>query len=217
MNRSRLLIILFLVACSNHSHKTDTATASDSGNTLAIDTIGVSKKTGSLDSVPPYINHPTGYKDISKFEDNAINGIRLNDCDTITKLFGENIKLLPDIDDLPSLQILNMNKSQMLTMYMWNGSARCDFSQYQVEYAPVKHKFIQRPFILNVESFISGRNITLGMTQKELKMKIGEPNETSSENGDSILSYQEYNNLYFGDYYFRKGKLIKFRFGNEYP
>jgi hypothetical protein len=215
MKVSIFLIATFIVACSNgplHQNNKDTV----SNGSIPLDDTLAPKKTGKP-VVDTFINHPTGYKDISKFQDTTINGIKFNDCDTIDKLFGDKFELLPDIDDLPAIQILNADKTQLLTMYMWNGSAKCDFSQFQVEYASKRKKYYQAPFTLDTKSFFSGRNIYLGVAASELKKRIGQPNEVRTENGIQILSYQEYNNLYFGDYYFRDGKLIKFRFGEEYP
>jgi hypothetical protein len=162
--------------------------------------------------------HPTGYRDISAFVDNNINGLTFGDCDTITALFGNRYKLIPDDDaDLPRIQVVNTDRSQLLTMFMDNGNTKCDFSEYQVEYYPAHPHFKQRPFTLGVARFISERQITLGMTYRMLRTKIGKPNLTRKMRGLTIYSYQEYNGLYFGDYYFKNDTLVKFRFGTEYP
>lgn len=164
-----------------------------------------------------FIMHPTGYKDISTFLDSTINGIAFNDCDTIRKLFGDTYELLPDIDDLPGIQIFNKDQSQLLTMYMFNGSSKCDFSQFQVEYAYSKARYLQKPFNLKIHFFKSGKGIYLGMTSAQLISMFGKANEIKQEKGFEILSYQQYNGLYFGDYYFKNKKLVKYRFGDEYP
>ena len=128
---SLILLTFFSFAC------TDRKKPSDSTLNSTIDTIIKIDSTFNKKSLTPvqdtHVIHPNGYKDISLFYDNTINNIKLNDCDTIEKLFGENYALLPDIDDLPSIQILNNTESQLLTMYMWNGSPKCHFSQFQVE------------------------------------------------------------------------------------
>jgi hypothetical protein len=212
---SLFFITFIFLSCHNDSSHPVNKKRESIDKTAGVDTT-VRKKSG-----PPlpdtFILHPTGFKDISKFRDTTINGIRFDDCDTITELFGNNFKLLPDIDDLPALQILNSDKTQLLTMYMWNGNAKCDFSQYQIEYNRGTIKFIQKPFVLDTKSFISVRKISLGITQNELKAKIGQPNEIKIESGLTILSFQEYSDLYFADYYFKGNRLIKFRFGEEYP
>lgn len=161
--------------------------------------------------------HPSGYVDIGQFKDTTINGIKLNDCDTIVKLFGDHYYLLPDIDDLPNIQILNNNESQLLTMFMWNGNSKCDFSQFQIEFTSPNPKYLQKPFKLNVGKFLSGKSIYLGITSDELKLKIGEPNEIKKEKGFTVYSYLQYEDLYFANYHFKNDELIKFRYGNKYP
>ena len=47
------------------------------------------------------------------------------------------------------------------------------------------------------------------------RVRIGQPNKVKIEKDSAILSYEQYNDLYFADYYFKKDKLIKFRFGED--
>lgn len=216
MKLSFLIILpLFSFSCIDKKNSSDKEIKSLIDTASHIDT--TSKKNVSAAIYDTFILHPTGYKDISQFYDTTINGIKLNDCDTIEKLFGDNYKLLPDIDDLPSIQILNNKQSQLLTMYMWNGSSNCDFSQFQVEYITTNPKYLQKPFKLRLDNFKSGKTVYLGITSDQLRSRIGKPNEVRNEKGLTIFSYQQYNDLYFADYYFKADKLIKFRYGNEYP
>jgi hypothetical protein len=210
-----IVVVLLCFSCTDKKSSDDKTKNLSADTTLHIDT--TLKKGGSNVTSDTFVLHPSGFKDISSFYDTTVNGIKLNDCDTIEELFGDNYKLLPDIDDLPSIQILNNEQSQLLTMYMWNGSSKCDFSQFQVEYVPSKIEYLQKPFNLKTGNFKSGKGIYLGMTSSQLKTKFGKPSEIRHESGLLIYSYQEYNNLYFGDYYFKKDKLVKFRYGNEYP
>lgn len=216
MKLSFLIILpLLSFSCIDKKNSSDKEIKSLVDTTSHIDT--TSKKNVSAAIVDTFILHPTGYKDISQFYDTTINGIKLNDCDTIKKLFGDKYKLLPDIDDLPGVQILNNKESQLLTMYMWNGSSKCDFSQFQVEFTTTNPKYLQKPFKLHIDNFKSGKTVYLGITSDQLKAKIGKPTEIRKEKGLMIFSYQQYNDLYFADYYFKADKLIKFRYGNEYP
>ena len=216
MRPSFLILLSFICFSCNYNKN-----SSDKGINSSIDKVSLVDTTSKI-NIPAiildtFILHPTGYADISQFNDTTINGIKLNDCDTIEKLFGDNYILLPDIDDLPSIQILNNKESQLLTMYMWNGSSKCDFSQFQVELTSTNKKYLQKPFKLTLNNFKSGKTIYLGITSDQLKSKIGKPNEIRKEKGLIIFSYQQFNDLYFADYYFKTDKLIKFRYGNEYP
>jgi hypothetical protein len=212
---SLIVLILLCFSCTDKKGSGDKTRNLSTDTILHIDT--TLKKVGATATADTFVLHPFGFKDISSFYDTTVNGIKLNDCGTIEKLFGDNYKLLPDIDDLPSIQILNHEQSQLLTMYMWNGSSKCDFSQFQVEYVPSKIKYLQKPFNLKIDNFKSGKGIYLGITSSQLKTKFGKPTETRHESGLVVYSYQEYNNVYFGDYYFKNDKLVKFRYGNEYP
>ena len=213
--RPLLIITLFSILISCNSPRKEDNNEKKS----KIDTAFFKKDTTDNLSLKAdtFILHPKGYKDISKFCDTTINKIEFDNCQKITKMFGDKFELLPDIDDLPSLEVISNDKTQLLTMFMWNGSAKCHFEQYQVEYLNSKKKFYQKPFSINENTFISGRDIYLGMTQTDLKEKIGIPNETKTEKGVTIYSYQQFNDLYFADYCFKNNKLIKFRFGFEYP
>ena len=161
--------------------------------------------------------HPNGDYAIKRFKDTTINNINFGDCDTIQILFGNQYDLLPDHQDLPSIQILNNKENQLLTMYMIYGSIKCDFQQYQIEYTFKKDTSNTMPFRLNVEQFKSGRGIHLGLTVEELRTKIGTSTSVKNENQLTILIYEEYDNLYFGKYYFMNNKLVKFRYGFENP
>jgi len=204
-----------MFSCTN-SRKEDQALSNIIDSTQKVDSN--SGKQSEIIHIDTFLFHPTGYKDISRFYDTTISGIALNDCDKITGLFGDQITLLPDNeDDFPRIEIVNKDSSQMLTMYMHNGNASCYFSVYQVEYMHSDYKFAQNPFKLSKGKFVSGRGIALGMTMSELKKIFGEPNEMVVEERLNKLSYQEYDGLYFSDYYFQKNRLVKFRFGYEYP
>lgn len=204
------MLITLICSCSGHADSVlNTKTTRPDTASISID--------NTISGNDTIILHPDGYKNISGFYDSSINGIEFNDCDTITRLFGDSFKLLPDNDDLPSLQIINKSKTQLLTMYMWNGNAECDFSQYQVEYCLATLKFLQKPFILPSEKFITSRDICLGITISALKKRIGEPSLIEKDNELIVYSYQQFDDLYFADYYFKNDTLVKFRFGNEYP
>lgn len=163
------------------------------------------------------IIHPNGAKEITRFKDTTINNITFGDCDTINFLFGKQYDLLPDIQDLPSNQVLNYKGNQLLTMFMIYGSVKCNFQQYLVEYSTSQDTFYKKPFLLNVEQFKTGRGVYLGQTVEQLQSNLGAPTKVKKENGLTILIYEEYDNLYFANYYFLNNKLIKFRYGFEYP
>jgi len=60
------------------------------------------------------------------------------------------------------------------------------------------------------------RDFLLEVLVMKEKVELKET-EVKKENGLTILIYEEYDNLYFANYYFLNNKLIKFRYGFEYP
>lgn len=177
------------------------------------------KKNGISDSITSdeYILHPDGDSSGAAFVDTAVNNIRFDDCSTITRLFGDSIHLLPDYDDLPKIQIKNKNVTELLTMYMWNGSTSCSFQQYQVEAMDKKTLVYSGQYYLDVDRFISGRGVYLGLREADLIRLLGTPMSVDSSTQEKVYKYEVLNDLYFGEYHFKKGVLFKFRFGNEYP
>jgi len=177
------------------------------------------KKSGLSDSsgLDQYILHPDGDSTGAAFEDTTINNIGFDDCSTITRLFGDSIRLLPDCDDLPRIQIKNRNGTELLTMYMWNGSTSCSFQQYQIEAMNEKTLFYSGQYFLDAKSFISGRGVKLGLGETDLVKLLGTPTSVETSGQERVYKYEVLNDLYFGEYHFINGILFKFRFGNEYP
>lgn len=217
-----LILFFFISSCKDVSRsresnpRQDRFTSTKLPDSLKKADREIQKKDGNSDT-SSYFLHPNGSKDISKFYDSALNNIPLENCNAAEKKFGNNINLLPDIEDFPRIEVVNFNKNQLFTLFMHNGNTKCFFSEYQIEYLKPNYKFDQKPFLFQEKSFISSRNISLGMSIKELKTRFGVPNESRMEASCLVLCYQEYNGFYFGDYYFKDGKLFKFRYGFEYP
>ena len=81
-----------------------------------------------------------------------------------------------------------------------------------------------------IESFKTGRGVELGMTVAEVEGLFGSCFKSRQKNGpDLFLEYQIDNAdkdpelkefgypVYYAEYEFKKGKLIRFRFGFAYP
>ncbi|MBK8342738.1 MAG: hypothetical protein IPL12_05025 [Bacteroidetes bacterium] len=211
-----IIIILLIYSC-----KTKNTSESSNDNLFNTESVPNSNNPNTqLEAEhlsPKQIIHPNGAKEITRFKDTTINNIIFGDCDTVKALFGNQYDLLPDNQDLPSIQVFNNKGDQLLTMFMIYGSVNCDFQQYLVEYSASLDTFYKKPFLLNVEQFKTGRGVYLGQALEQLQSNLGGPTEVKKENGLTILIYEEYDNLYFANYYFLNNKLIKFRYGFEYP
>ena len=61
------------------------------------------------------------------------------------------------------------------------------------------------------------KKIKLRLTENQVKSKLGTPSQTSTDNGLTIWRYEKTDDLYFGRYDFKDGRLIQFWFGDDYP
>lgn len=148
-----------------------------------------------------------------KYYDSTLNKIRLRDPRTIEKVFETTDNLIDSKDE--QTEVTNEKGNQLLTMVFLPGDVVNQFSQFKVEYNSLNKVTDLR---LKEKEFVTGKGIKLGTTEKELIKALGQPKEKREENGVTVYLYrQESEGLYFGNYYFKGGQLIKFWFGEEYP
>lgn len=148
-----------------------------------------------------------------KYYDSTLNGIRLRDPRTVEKVFKTTDNLIDPNDD--QTEVTNEQGNQLLTMYFLPGDVINQFSQFKVEYNSQNKTTDLK---LGEKEFVTGKGIRLGTTEKELIKVLGQPKEKRNESGLTIYLYrQEGEGLYFGNYYFQGGRLIRFWFGEEYP
>ena len=88
------------------------------------------------------------------------------------------------------------------------------FSQFKIEYNSTG---IQSDYKIKDKEFVTGKGIKLGVNEADLVKALGQPKEKENDKGYLQYSYRQDNGLYFGHYWFKKGKLEKFWFGEEYP
>lgn len=88
------------------------------------------------------------------------------------------------------------------------------FSQFKVGY---NSSGIKSNYKIEDKVFVTGKGIKLGITEFELVELLGHPITKETKDGLTKYSYKQINGLYFGQYWFNRGKLEKFWFGEEYP
>ncbi len=124
-------------------------------------------------------------------------------------------------DENPSrVQLKNKDSSQYLIMYQCNGSSSNSFNEFEIGYLYLNKKSFNAT---KFECFFSHDKIRLGIERKTLIEIKGPGYKEKYENGYDVIEYniegnnsflQYYNMpIYLSDYYFKKGKLVKFRFG----
>jgi hypothetical protein len=157
--------------------------------------------------------------------DTTIGIISLVNSKHIDEYLGENVMdRLFDKGHFNS-SIISKDKKQRLTFYFHPGGVKKEFSEFQVEYA----KQIKRDDCIGTdEEFVSESNIKLGISIGDLRAIKGEPDSITNK-GTSTFYYrlddmksskflQRYNMpVYYANYEFKDGYLIRFRFGFEYP
>ena len=99
-------------------------------------------------------------------------------------------------------------------MIFYPGGTIKDFYAFRVNYNP---KNIRPNLKIETKDFVTGKGIKLGLTENQVKTKLGTPSKKSVENGLTIWRYEMKDDLYFGRYDFKDGRLIQFWFGEEYP
>jgi uncharacterized protein YpmB len=155
-----------------------------------------------------------GQKADPKYLDNSVNEIKLRTPETVEKVFGQGKNYVDQNDD--ETEVVNDDGKQLLTMIFYPGGTTNDFYAFRVSY---NTKDLKPNLKIKTKDFVTGKNIKLGLTENQVESKLGAPIKISTENGLTIWNYEteDKDDLYFGRYDFKDGKLIQFWFGEEYP
>jgi hypothetical protein len=155
-----------------------------------------------------------GQKTDLKYLDNSVNEITLRTPETVENVFGQDKNYVDQDDD--QTEVVNNDGKQLLTMIFYPGGTINDFYAFRVSY---NTRDLKPNLKIETKDFVTGKNIKLGLTENQVKNTLGTPTKIATENGLTIWRYEteEKDDLYFGRYDFRDGKLIQFWFGEEYP
>jgi hypothetical protein len=157
-------------------------------------------------------SHVLGQTTDPKYRDNAVNGIKLRDQETVEKVFGKGKDYVDQDDD--ETEVVNGDGKQLLTMIFYPGGTTNDFYAFRVEY---NTKDLKPNLKIDSKDFVTAKKIKLGLTEIQVKSKLGPPSQTSTDNGLTTWRYEKKDDLYFGRYDFKDGRLIQFWFGDDYP
>lgn len=203
-----ILILIYLLSCSCHNKTNDNKTE------LGSDTEKYEHDNYSPDG-------------IAYIPDSSIIGICLLSDSLISAILGDDYKMsLSSNTDIPNLIVFNSKSNQLLSLYQHPGGLMGEFAEFEVTGF---NDYGKRPVIEKSDKeFITESGIKLNMTIGELKAIKGEP-DTTIVNETSILKYslddinesdflKRYNMpIYYADYEFKNGYLMRFKFGFEYP
>jgi hypothetical protein len=138
--------------------------------------------------------------------------MRLRDVQSVEKVIGTNDNMIDSQDE--QTEVITINGDQLLTMTFHPGDVVNQFSQFKVEY---NSKRKRSNYKIRDEEFLSGKGIKLGINEQKLVAALGQPREKKTDNDFVVYHYKQEDGLYFGNYWFKNGRLARFWFGEEYP
>jgi len=160
--------------------------------------------------------------------DTSINGLALRSEKAIQILFSKEFELLPESErnSFPCAYFLNINSTEYLAIYHYPGDLKDEFSLFEVGYYTKMPDTMINP--TNYGFFVTENKIKLGITKREL-LKIKGSADTTFQDGEVKIMRYVINDSnspflkkykmpsYFAEYYIEQDKLVKFRFGFDYP
>lgn len=162
-----------------------------------------------------------------KTPDTAISGITLTDRDSAIKVVGSDVKLGDSEDDLPHARFVSTNGAQELVLFAHYGADDDEYAEVEVRVAGAEALALKD---LPVESFKTERGVELGMTVAEVEKLFGTCFKSRQKTGTELFFEYEIRGadrdpelskfgypIYYAEYEFERGKLIRYRFGFAYP
>jgi hypothetical protein len=162
-----------------------------------------------------------------KGPDLSVFGIKLNDEESAIKQVGAGPVLIEDSEDLPRARFVSKDGVQELILYAHYGAPVDEYAEVEVKLAGSEAMTLTE---LPTEVFASGLGVALGMSPTEIVKRFGTCIKSRDKNGDdetiqyAIDGADKDDKLktygyptYYAEYEFRSEKLVRFRFGFEYP
>lgn len=162
-----------------------------------------------------------------KNPDVSISGMTLMDSDQAIKLVGGSIRLEESEDDLPQARFVSTNGSQEMILFAHYGAIDDEYAEVEVRVAGAEA--IALPD-LPIESFKTGQGVELGMTVAQVQALFGTCFKSRQKSGSDLFFEYEIQDaekdpdlkmfgypVYYAEYEFKRGKLVRFRFGFAYP
>ncbi|MEI6695673.1 MAG: hypothetical protein WCO13_06370 [Bacteroidota bacterium] len=218
-----LLFIVNLVSCEqNRQVNHSVLVATTKQNIESIKTV----KPATLKSATETLKINSTYPCQLSSPDTSVFGIKLNDSQSKIKQIGDQFELRNDNEDLPYEKFCSLDKQQTLTLFFHPGGSKNEFSEFQVSYYSKK----DAAAVVKTAVFKTEKGIELGLSIQKLIAVLGNCFKTVKTNKNTeIIKYQiddykhsdflkRYNMpVYYAEYEFKNDKLIRFRFGFEYP
>jgi hypothetical protein len=159
--------------------------------------------------------------------DLSVNNIFLHDIRSQEIVIGRKVKFIDKDDSSPSSTFASSTGNEHLKLLTHYGGIG-EVAEFEVSFS-VKTKQ-EVPKLKQINKFMSGKGIHLGMNKAKLLSILGKPSQEKSLAKTVTLIYRiedmEGKNeflvcygmpIYYGNYLFKNNKLFKFQFGFEYP
>lgn len=162
-----------------------------------------------------------------KKPDISIADVLLTDSDTAIKAVGAGAKLEESEDDLPHARFVSSNGAQELVLFAHYGAVDDEYAEAEVRVAGPEAIALKD---LPIESFKTGRGVELGMSIAQVQALFGTCFKSRQKTEQGLFFEYEIENadrdpdlknfgypVYYAEYEFTGGKLVRFRFGFAYP
>jgi hypothetical protein len=162
-----------------------------------------------------------------KGPDLSVFGINLNDEESAVRQVGSGPALTEDSEDLPRARFVSKDGVQELILFAHYGAPTDEYAEVEVRLAGEEAMTLHE---LPTDVFVSGLGVSLGMSPADIVKKFGTCIKSRDRDGAgetiqyAIESADQDDKLktfgyptYYAEYEFRSGKLVRYRFGFEYP
>lgn len=158
--------------------------------------------------------------------DTSVFNIILLDSQSAVRQVGESYVLIDDHKDMLRKHFCSQDKTQTLTLFFHYGGGKNEVAEFQVK----QYELSDSATTLKTNSFLTNSGIKLGISRQQVTSILGNCFKTVSKNAiTETIKYQidDFNHSaflsrynypsYYAEYEFKENKLVRFRFGFEYP
>lgn len=162
-----------------------------------------------------------------KGPDLSVFGIKLKDEESAVKQVGSGPSMIEDSEDLPRARFVSKDGVQELVLFAHYGAPTDEYAEVEVRLAGSEAMTLNE---LPTNVFATGLGVELGLTPADIVQRLGQCIKSRDRDGDietiqyAIDKADSDDKLkaygyptYYAEYEFRRGKLVRFRFGFEYP
>lgn len=215
-----IIIILALSSCKKENK--NPIVINDLGNNVKNDT--------SLAIEKENISHMA--KEVTQVApDSTINRkLILSDSESLLSFYLNDVKTIDRIRESPVIVFTDINKSQYLIAYQYEGSSKNSFDCFEIGYIKDDKSLVKAEKHETSESkFETESNICLGLDLKKIIEVKGSNYSKIEKENSIIITYRDddYDNSsflkrynmpsYYMEYTIKQDKVVKIKFGFDYP